>query len=65
MKIQLSHSLEDVMSSFDMSFEVRGGNKKVIYVDNKPSFSNCVTELVVHELLECDRGVAKAKEHDY
>ena len=51
---------------FDMFFMedgIRGVDKKVIHVNDKPSFSDHVVERVVHELLEGSRGVGKAKEH--
>ena len=47
-----------------MGFGVRGGDKKVIHIDNKPSFSHHIAEQVIHEVFECYRGIAKAKEHD-
>ena len=47
-----------------MGLRVGGGNKEVIHVDDKLSFSDHVSEQVIHEPLECGRGVAKAKEHD-
>ena len=64
MEIKLSHILENMAALFGMSFQVRGGDEEVIHVDDKPSFSNHISEGVVHELLKHGRGVAEAKEHD-
>ena len=64
MKVELSHLLENMASSFCVGLWIRRGNKEVIHVDDKPSFSDHVSEGVVHELLECHRRVAKTKEHD-
>ena len=63
-KVKLGHSLKDAAGSFSVGFGIRGGNKKVVHVDDEPSFSDHISERVVHESLECGRGVAKAKEHD-
>ena len=63
-EVKLGHTLEDMASLFGMGLGVGGGNEKVVHVDDKPSFSNHVSKRVIHELLECSRGVAKAKEHD-
>ena len=52
------------MSLFGVGCRIRGGNKEVIHVDDEPSFCDHVSERVIHESLECGRGVAKAKEHD-
>ena len=64
MKVELSHSLEDAAGSLSVGFHVRGGNKEVVHIDDEPSFSDHVSEQVVHEPLECGGGVAKTKEHD-
>ena len=42
---------------------IREVDKKVIHVNDEPSFSNHVAERVVHEPLEDSREVGKAKEH--
>ena len=63
-EVKLSHVLEDTMGSFGMSFWVRGGNEKVIHIDDKPSFSDHVLERIIHELLEHSRAVAKTEEYD-
>ena len=39
-------------------------NQEVIHVDDKPPFSNHVTERVVHESLEGCGGVGESEEHD-
>ena len=44
MKIKLSHMLEDVASLFSMGCGVRGGNEEVVHVNDKPSFSDHVSE---------------------
>ena len=64
MKVKLGHLLEDVASSLSVGSWVRRGNKEVVHVDNQPSFSDHVSERVIHELLECSGRVAKTKEHD-
>ena len=52
------------MSLFFVGLRIGGGNEKVIYVDDQPSFRDHIAERVVHESLKCGGGVAKAKEHD-
>ena len=64
-KVKLSHALEDMMGSFGVGLGVRGGNEQVVYVDNKPSFSDHVPEGVVHKSLEHCQRVTKAEEHDH
>ena len=64
MEVKLGHPLEDVAGSFGMGCGVRGGNEEVIHIDNQPSFSDHVSERVIHESLECGGGVAKTKEHN-
>ena len=64
MKVELCHTLEDMAGSLSVGFRVRRGDEEVIHVDNQPSFSDHVLEQVIHELLECSRGIAKAEEHD-
>ena len=64
MEVKLSHSLEDVASSLSVGCRIGEGNEEVIYVDDKLSFCDHVLEGVIHELLKCGRGVAKAEEHD-
>ena len=65
MKVKLSHSLEDLVGLFFMSFWIRGGNGEVIHVDDEPYFNDHVLEEVIHKVLECGREVVKAKEHDH
>ena len=57
-KVEFSHTLEDMAGSFSMGLGVRGCNEEVIHVDDEPSFSDHVPEGVIHESLECDGGVA-------
>ena len=63
-KVKFCHSLEDMTGSLCMGFWVGGGNKEVVYVDDEPSFSNHVSEGVIHESLEHGGGVTETKEHD-
>ena len=55
--------LEDMFGSFMMGFFVRGEDKEVVHIDDKPSFCNHVSEEVVHEPLERCWGISKSKEH--
>ena len=64
MKIKLSHSLKEIVGLLSVGLGVRGGNKEVIHVDDKLSFSDYVSEHIIHEVLERCNGVIKAKEHD-
>ena len=64
MKVEFGHVLEYMTGVFGVGFLVGGDNELVIHIDDKPSFSSHVTEEVVHESLEHDRGITKAKEHD-
>jgi hypothetical protein len=41
----------------------RGEDKEVVHVDDEPSFSDHITEEIVHEVLEGCRGVGKSEEH--
>ena len=65
MKIEFGHSLENTMGLLSMSCWIRGGDEEVVHVNDKPSFSNHTSEQVIHELLECDKGVTEIKEHDH
>ena len=42
---------------------VGGEYEEVVYVDDKPSFNNHVSEEVIHKMLECGRGVVETEEH--
>ena len=42
---------------------VRGVDKKVVHVNNKPFFCDHTVKGVVHELLKGGREIAKTKEH--
>ena len=64
-EVKLSHPLEDVVGSLCVGPWVGGGDKKVIHVDDKPSFSNHISDGVIHELLKCSGRVTKAKEHNH
>ena len=39
-------------------------NGKVVHIDDEPSFSDVICEVVVHECLESWRRSTEAKEHD-
>ena len=62
-EVQFRHALEDAFGAFTVGFLVRGEDKEVVHINDKPSFGNHVTERVVHEPLECGRGIGKSKEH--
>ena len=52
MEVKLGHPLEDVAGSLSMDGRVRGGDEKVIHVDDEPPLSYHILEGVIHELLE-------------
>ena len=62
-EVQFRHALEDVFGAFTVSFFVGGEDKKVVHINDKPSFGDHVTERVVHESLEHGGGVGKPEEH--
>ena len=43
---------------------IKGEYEEIIHVDDKPSFSNHISEEVIHEVLEYGGGVVETKEHD-
>ena len=43
---------------------IGGEYEEIIHVDDKPSFSNHVMKGVIHEALECGKGVVETKEHN-
>jgi len=55
-KVKFGYLLKDSFSSFFMGGGIRGVNKEIIHIDNEPSFSNHISEGVVHELLESGSG---------
>ena len=55
--------MEDSFGAFSVEVMVGGGDEEIIHVDNEPSFSNHVSERVVHESLKGGGGVAQAEEH--
>ena len=55
--------MEDAFGAFTVGFFVRGENKEVVHINDEPSFSDHVTERVVHESLERGGGVGKPEEH--
>ena len=46
-----------------MGLFVRGEDKEVVHINDKPSFGDHVSEGVVHESLESCRRVGKSEEH--
>ena len=46
-----------------MYLSVGGEDEQVVHVDEKPPFSNHVSEGVVHEVLESCQGVHHSEEH--
>ena len=48
-----------------MGFWIGGGNKEVVHINDKLTFSNHVLEGVIHESLEHGRGVAETKEYNH
>ena len=42
---------------------VGGINKKIVHVNDKPSFCNHIAKEVIHEALESGRGIGETKEH--
>ena len=48
---------------FTMGLFIWEEDKKIVHVNDKPSFCNHVPEGIVHESLECRGGVGKSKEH--
>jgi len=56
--------LKDMFGTFFMCSSIRGEDKEVIHINDKPSFSDHVSERVIHESLECDRGVGEAEKHN-
>ena len=63
-EVKLGHSLENTASSFGVGPWVGGGDQEVVHIDDEPSFSDHVSERIVHESLERCGGVTKAEEHD-
>ena len=55
--------LEDAFGAFMMGIFVRGEDKEVIHINDKPSFCDHIPEGVVHESLERCWGVGKSEEH--
>ena len=64
MKVEFSHALEDSTGLFFVGFRIWRGDKKVIHVDDEPSFSDHILERIVHEPLEHSGGVAQTEEHN-
>jgi len=49
---------------FFVSSGVGGEDEEVVHVDDEPSFSNHVSEGVIHKSLEGGRGVGETEEHN-
>ena len=64
MQVKFLHPLKDPFGVFGVEGGVGGGDEQVIHVDDVPSFSDHVSEQIVHETLKGGWGVAKTKEHD-
>ena len=64
-EVQFRHALEDTLSTFAVGFFVGREDKEVVHVDDKPPFFNHVLERIIHESLECGRGVGEPKEHHH
>ena len=53
-----------MFGAFLMEGGVRGEDKEVVHVDNKPPFSDHIMKRVIHELLEGSGRVGEAEEHN-
>ena len=62
-EVQFCHLLENTSGTFAVCFLVQGEYEEVIHVDDEPSFSDHVTEGVIHEALECGGRVGETEEH--
>ena len=47
-----------------MGSRIRREDEEIVHVDNKPSFSDHVSEGIIHESLKGGGGVGESKEHD-
>ena len=56
--------MQYLTSSLDVGSLIGGKYEKVVHVDDKPSFSDHISEGIIHEMLECGGGVVETKEHD-
>ena len=63
-EVELSHPLEDMVDLLGVGCWVWRGDEEVIHIDNQLSFSDHVSERVIHESLEYSGGVTQTKEHD-
>ena len=63
MKVKFGHALENAFRAFFMEGGVGGVDKKIVHVDDEPSFGNHMAEGVVHEALEGGGGVGESEEH--
>ena len=62
-KVKFCHALENAFRAFFVEGGVRGVDKKIVHVDDEPSFGNHIAEGVIHEALEGGGGVGKSEEH--
>ena len=51
-------------SSLGVGGFIGGEYEEIVHVDDKPSFSDHVSEGIVHKALEYGRRVVETKEHD-
>ena len=63
MKVEFGHALENAFRAFFVEGGVGGVDKKIIHVDDKPSFGNHIAEGVVHEALEGGGGIGESEKH--
>ena len=63
-QVKFGHTLKDTFDTFFMSSGIGREDKEVIHINDKPSFSDHVSEGVIHESLECGGGVGEAEEHN-
>ena len=63
MKVKFRHALENAFRTFLMEGGVGGVNKKIVHIDDEPSFGNHVAEGVVHEALEGGGRIGESEEH--
>ena len=43
---------------------IGGEYEEIVHVDDKPSFSDHISEGIIYETLECGREVVETEEHD-
>ena len=63
-KIEFLHSLENPFGLLSMNFWIRGGDEKIVHVNDKPAFSDHVSEGVIHESLEGGGRIRETEKHN-